>query len=106
MEEARGSFHWPQLLTIKLSIIAQNLMSTSPLASWFSPRRYHVDNPDESVDSVLEDSFEDIEPSSDEFDHGQIQSILDRVGGVAPLEAFLREMAKSKVTCSPISLPA
>jgi len=30
------------------------------------------------------------------FEHGQIESILDRAGGVAPLEVFLREMAKSK----------
>lgn len=31
-----------------------------------------------------------------DFDHGQVETFLGRTGGIAPLESFLREMAKSK----------
>lgn len=35
-------------------------------------------------------------PVSMDFDHGQIETFLGRTGGIAPMETFLREMAKSK----------
>lgn len=41
------------------------------------------------------DSFT-LSSASMDFDHTQVEAYLSRTGGIAPLEAFLREMAKSK----------
>nr|EDZ38297.1 MAG: DNA helicase [Leptospirillum sp. Group II '5-way CG'] len=51
---------------------------------------------DIASDNDLDPEFESFSATISDTNSGQVEALLDKIGGIAPLEMFLRELAKAK----------